>query len=63
MGLSFGVLVLQDRPLDTVLEWARRFDEAGADSVWVADHLSNPHALDGPWLDGWMVRRQNLARG
>ena len=53
--LSFGVLLLQDRPLDEVLGWARRFDQAGADSVWVADHLSNPHALDRPWLDPWLV--------
>ena len=55
MPLSFGVLLLQDRPLDEVLGWARRFDAAGADSVWVADHLSNPHALDRPWLDPWLV--------
>ena len=55
MALSFGVLLLQDRPLTELLGWARRFDEAGADSVWVADHLSNPHALDQPWLDPWLV--------
>lgn len=55
MPMSFGVLLLQDRPLDELLDWARRFDQAGVDSVWVADHLSNSHALDRPWLDPWLV--------
>lgn len=55
MTLRFGVLLLQDRRLDELTSWARRYDEAGADSVWVADHLSNPHALDRPWLDSWLT--------
>lgn len=53
MSVSFGVLLLQNRPVSELLDWARRFDEAGADSVWVADHLANPHALDHQWYEGW----------
>jgi alkanesulfonate monooxygenase SsuD/methylene tetrahydromethanopterin reductase-like flavin-dependent oxidoreductase (luciferase family) len=54
MTLSFGVMLLQDRPLDEVLDSAQRFDAAGVDSLWVGD-LSNPYALDLPWLDPWLV--------
>jgi alkanesulfonate monooxygenase SsuD/methylene tetrahydromethanopterin reductase-like flavin-dependent oxidoreductase (luciferase family) len=52
---SFGVLLAQDHPPAEVLDWARRFDEAGADSVWVADHLANPFDVNSLWFDGWTL--------
>jgi alkanesulfonate monooxygenase SsuD/methylene tetrahydromethanopterin reductase-like flavin-dependent oxidoreductase (luciferase family) len=52
---SFGVLLAQDHPPAAVLDWARRFDEAGADSVWVADHLANPFDVNSVWFDGWTL--------
>lgn len=55
MSVSFGVLLLPNRALTEVTEWARRFDEAGADSIWVADHLFYPYAPDEPWLDPWLT--------
>lgn len=53
--ISFGVLLGQYRPVTELLGWARRFDEAGADSLWVADHLANPYEINSFWLDGWTV--------
>ena len=55
MTVSFGVLLLQNRALSEVTAWAQRFDEAGADSVWVADHLFYPYGPDEPWLDPWIT--------
>jgi alkanesulfonate monooxygenase SsuD/methylene tetrahydromethanopterin reductase-like flavin-dependent oxidoreductase (luciferase family) len=53
--ISFGVLFVQKRPVAELLDWAGRFDEAGVDSIWVADHLANPVDVDSFWLDGWTV--------
>lgn len=55
MALTFGVLLLQDRSLSEVVTWAQRYELAGADSIWVADHLANPFALELPWLDAWLT--------
>ncbi len=52
---TFGVFLGQDRPVGDILTWAERFDEIGADSLWVADHLANPFDADGPWYDGWTL--------
>ena len=52
---TFGVFLGQDRPVGDVLGWAARFDEAGVDSLWVADHLANPFDADGPWYEGWTL--------
>jgi alkanesulfonate monooxygenase SsuD/methylene tetrahydromethanopterin reductase-like flavin-dependent oxidoreductase (luciferase family) len=52
---SFGVFLQQERPIAELLDWAGRFDEAGADSIWVADHLANPWLPDSLWFDGWTV--------
>jgi alkanesulfonate monooxygenase SsuD/methylene tetrahydromethanopterin reductase-like flavin-dependent oxidoreductase (luciferase family) len=53
--LTFGVLLGVDRPLPELLDWASRFDQAGVDSLWVADHLINPADPNSYWLDGWTV--------
>jgi alkanesulfonate monooxygenase SsuD/methylene tetrahydromethanopterin reductase-like flavin-dependent oxidoreductase (luciferase family) len=52
---SFGVFLGQARPVGDVLDWSTRFDLAGADSLWVADHLANPFDADGPWYEGWTL--------
>jgi alkanesulfonate monooxygenase SsuD/methylene tetrahydromethanopterin reductase-like flavin-dependent oxidoreductase (luciferase family) len=48
---SFGVFLQQERPIAELLDWAGRFDEAGADSVWVADHLANPSGSSSLWFE------------
>ena len=35
-----------------LLGWAERFDEAGADSLLVADHLVPPSGGSSRWFDG-----------
>jgi hypothetical protein len=58
---SFGVFLQQERPIAELLDWAGRFDEAGAGSVWVADHLANRGSrilcglTAGPCLLPWRV--------
>jgi alkanesulfonate monooxygenase SsuD/methylene tetrahydromethanopterin reductase-like flavin-dependent oxidoreductase (luciferase family) len=55
MAMSFGVMLVQDRPLAHILDWAVRFDDAGVDSLWVPEHLVNPSAVDSAWLDAWTL--------
>jgi alkanesulfonate monooxygenase SsuD/methylene tetrahydromethanopterin reductase-like flavin-dependent oxidoreductase (luciferase family) len=52
---SFVVFLQQERPMAELLDWAARFDEAGADSVFVADHPAPPSGLSSLWFDGWTV--------
>ena len=52
---SFGVLLAQNRPVAELLDWGRRFDEAGVDSLWIADHLAEPFDPNSLWFDGWTV--------
>lgn len=53
MSLTFGVILLQERPVRDIVEWAKRFDEAGADCLWVADHMALPQEPSSPWYAGW----------
>jgi alkanesulfonate monooxygenase SsuD/methylene tetrahydromethanopterin reductase-like flavin-dependent oxidoreductase (luciferase family) len=53
MPLRFGILLMQERPVHELLGWATRFDEAGVDSLWLADHLALPQDPDHPWYAGW----------
>lgn len=55
MSFSFGVLMLQDRPVPELLDWAHRFEQAGVDSVWVADHLAYPQNPSRQWYDAWAL--------
>jgi alkanesulfonate monooxygenase SsuD/methylene tetrahydromethanopterin reductase-like flavin-dependent oxidoreductase (luciferase family) len=55
MPRAFGALLLQNRPVAEVARWATAFDRAGADAVYVADHLANPYDLADEWHDGWVV--------
>jgi alkanesulfonate monooxygenase SsuD/methylene tetrahydromethanopterin reductase-like flavin-dependent oxidoreductase (luciferase family) len=47
--------MLQDRPVAELLDWAVRFEQAGIDSVWVADHLAYPQDPSRQWYDGWAL--------
>ena len=40
MPLKFGILLMQERPVGDLLRWAIRFEDAGVDSLWIADHLA-----------------------
>jgi alkanesulfonate monooxygenase SsuD/methylene tetrahydromethanopterin reductase-like flavin-dependent oxidoreductase (luciferase family) len=54
MAQRFGVMQLQNRSVAELAEWAGAFEGAGADAVYVADHLANPHDLADEWQDGWL---------
>lgn len=53
--LRFGVLVLQDTPWPDILERAGRYEAAGLDSVWLADHFVHYANPTGPWLECWTL--------
>jgi len=44
--------MLQNAPLDVLCARARRAEELGFDTVWVADHFVNPYAPEADWFDG-----------
>jgi len=54
MTISFGVMLLQSRPIDDMIDWAQRYEAAGADSLWVCDHVANSMNVEGLWWDGWV---------
>jgi alkanesulfonate monooxygenase SsuD/methylene tetrahydromethanopterin reductase-like flavin-dependent oxidoreductase (luciferase family) len=60
MPLRFGVLLIPERPVHELLGWATRFDEAGVDSLWVAEHLALPQNLDHP---GGLTETRALLNG
>jgi alkanesulfonate monooxygenase SsuD/methylene tetrahydromethanopterin reductase-like flavin-dependent oxidoreductase (luciferase family) len=51
----FGVIVMQDVPAAEVLARFRRIEEMGFDQAYIADHIGDFRALDGPFLDGWSL--------
>jgi alkanesulfonate monooxygenase SsuD/methylene tetrahydromethanopterin reductase-like flavin-dependent oxidoreductase (luciferase family) len=51
----FGVIVMQDAPADELLARFRRIEELGFDQAYIADHIGDFRALDGPFLDGWSL--------
>jgi len=51
----FGVIVMQDAPADEVLARFRRIEELGFDQAYIADHIGDFRAVDGPFLDGWSL--------
>lgn len=54
-ALHFGVLVLPDTPWPEILERTERYEAAGLDSVWVADHFVHYANPTGPWLECWTL--------
>jgi alkanesulfonate monooxygenase SsuD/methylene tetrahydromethanopterin reductase-like flavin-dependent oxidoreductase (luciferase family) len=53
--LRFGVVTLQNAPWTTLVERWQYLDELDLDSVWVADHFTNPFFPSEPWLEGWTL--------
>ncbi len=51
----FGIVTLQNAPWTTLVEHWQYLDELGLDSVWVADHFTNPFFPSEPWLEGWTL--------
>ena len=51
--LRFGVVTLQNAPWTTLVERWQYLDDLDLDSVWVADHFTNPFFPSKPWLEGW----------
>ncbi|MDX6512858.1 MAG: hypothetical protein QOE36_2362 [Gaiellaceae bacterium] len=51
--LSFGLMVLQNRPWAELVDSWQTAERLGFDSVWVADHLANGLQPERPWFEGW----------
>ncbi|HEX6351724.1 LLM class flavin-dependent oxidoreductase [Actinophytocola sp.] len=51
----FGVILMQDVPADEMLARFRRIEELGFDQAYIADHIGDFRAPDGPFLDGWSL--------
>jgi alkanesulfonate monooxygenase SsuD/methylene tetrahydromethanopterin reductase-like flavin-dependent oxidoreductase (luciferase family) len=51
--IRFGIMSIQDLPWPTLVEHWQHIESLGYDSVWVADHFLNPHAIEENWFDGW----------
>jgi alkanesulfonate monooxygenase SsuD/methylene tetrahydromethanopterin reductase-like flavin-dependent oxidoreductase (luciferase family) len=52
MGSRFGVLVAQTCSWEELAAQAKDVEQAGYDSLWVADQFANPFASTD-WLEGW----------
>lgn len=52
MPSSIGILVAQTCSWDSLAAQARDVEQAGFDSLWVADQFANPFAKT-EWLEGW----------
>jgi alkanesulfonate monooxygenase SsuD/methylene tetrahydromethanopterin reductase-like flavin-dependent oxidoreductase (luciferase family) len=53
--IRFGIMSIQNLPWPTMVEHWKHIEALGYDSIWVADHFLNPHALEENWFDGWTV--------
>jgi alkanesulfonate monooxygenase SsuD/methylene tetrahydromethanopterin reductase-like flavin-dependent oxidoreductase (luciferase family) len=54
-ALRFGILILQVDPWRAILERVRRYEAAGLDTVWMADHFVHFADPTGPWLEAWTL--------
>ena len=52
---GFGLLVLQDTAWPEILERVGRYEQAGFNSVWIADHFVHYANPTGPWLEAWTL--------
>ncbi len=48
-------MILQTAPASTLVERARRAEDAGFGAVYVADHYVSPVSPQADWLDAWVV--------
>ena len=51
--IRFGMASIQDLPWKTLVEHWQHVESLGYDSLWLADHFLNPHAIEKGWFDGW----------
>lgn len=53
--LRFGIITIQNLPWPTIVEHWQHIESLGYDSLWIADHFVNPHAIQEDWFDGWSL--------
>ena len=53
--LRFGVITVQNAPWETLVRRWRFIEDAGFDTLWVADHFTIPYPSfrDSPWFEAW----------
>ena len=54
-NLRFGVITVQNAHWETLVDRWRLIEEAGFDTLWVADHFTVPFPsyADMPWFEAW----------
>lgn len=53
--MRFGVIMLPDAPVHTLVERIRQVEALGFDQLYFPDHIADLRELSGVWLDGWSV--------
>ncbi len=53
--LRFGIVTLQNVPLEELIKRWQSIDIMGFDSVWVGDHFVNYENPTESWFDGWAL--------
>lgn len=53
--VRFGIITIQNRPWQDLIERWRSIEALGLDNVWVADHFADPFSPSDPWFEGWTV--------
>jgi len=53
--LRFGVIAVQNAPWETLVKRWQFIEQAGFDTLWVADHFTIPFRSfwDSPWFEAW----------
>ena len=54
MKTAFGILMSQTCSWDDLKTQAQDIEDAGFQSIWVADQIANPF-VNTDWLEGWTV--------
>ncbi|MFX0030662.1 MAG: LLM class flavin-dependent oxidoreductase [Candidatus Hermodarchaeota archaeon] len=53
--IRFGVLTIQNLPWEKEVDRWRLIEELGFDSVWLADHFTDPVNHIGNWFESWTL--------
>ncbi len=53
--IRFGVLTIQNLPWEKEVERWKLIESLGFDSVWLADHFTDPVNHTGHWLESWTL--------
>ena len=53
--MRFGVIAVQNAPWETLVKRWQFIEQAGFDTLWVADHFTIPFTSfwDSPWFEAW----------